>query len=76
MPLYSQQLGIASFYSKKLIGRRTSDKSKYHPDSLTCAHRTFPLGSYLKVRNTNNDSVVIVKITDRGPHSRYRIIDL
>jgi rare lipoprotein A len=72
----SQNQGYASFYSKHLKGRRTSDKSNYHPDSLTCAHLSYPLGAYLKVRNLNNDSIVIVKVTDRGPHSRRRIIDL
>ncbi len=74
--LDAQDIGNASFYGKKLHGRRTSDGSRYHNDSLTCAHRTFAFGTLLKVRNIKNDSVVIVKVTDRGPHVRSRIIDL
>jgi rare lipoprotein A len=72
----AQDIGNASFYGKKFHGRRTSDGSRYHSDSLTCAHRTYAFGTYLKVRNQKNDSVVIVKVTDRGPHIRNRIIDL
>jgi len=74
--LKAQDIGNASFYGKKFHGRRTSDGSRYHKDSLTCAHRTYDFGTYLKVRNQKNDSVVIVKVTDRGPHVRNRIIDL
>lgn len=57
-------------------GRKTSDGGKYNKDSLTCAHRTYPLGTILKVRNPKNNKEVIVKVTDRGPHRRNLIIDL
>lgn len=73
---YAQQHGKASYYSHKLKGHHTSDGGKYHPDSLTCAHRSYPLGTILKVRNPKNDHEVIVKVTDRGPHQRRLIIDL
>ena len=72
----SQQLGNATYYNKKLEGRHTTDGSKYHPDSLTCAHKTYPLGTILKVRNPKNDREVIVKVTDRGPFRRKLMIDL
>ncbi|NDP20285.1 MAG: septal ring lytic transglycosylase RlpA family protein [Paludibacter sp.] len=72
----AQKTGKASFYSSKLQGRHTSDGGKYHPDSLTCAHLTYPFGTLLKVRNPKNDKEVIVKVTDRGPHTRNRLIDL
>ena len=72
----AEQHGKASFYSNKLKGHHTTDGGKYHPDSLTCAHLTYPLGTILKVRNPKNNSEVIVKVTDRGPHSRRLIIDL
>ncbi len=68
--------GRASFYSSSLHGRRTSDGSRYHRDSLTCAHRTLPFGTLLKVRNTANNKEVIVRVTDRGPHVRGRVVDL
>lgn len=73
--LYAQ-VGIASYYSKNLNGRRVSDGSRYHRDSLTCAHRFYPFGTRLKVRNISNGKEVIVKVTDRGPYGRGRIIDL
>lgn len=67
---------MASFYSNRLHGRRMSDGSRYHRDSLTCAHARYPLGSHLKVTNINNGESVVVKVTDRCASSRRRIIDL
>lgn len=72
----AQLVGNATYYSNKLKGHHTSDGGKYHPDSLTCAHLTFPFGTILKVRNPKNDKEVIVKVTDRGPHRRRVMIDL
>ena len=72
----SQQNGNATYYSNKLQGRHTSDGGKYHPDSMTCAHRTYPLGTILKIRNPKNDKEVIVKVTDRGPFQRRLMVDV
>ena len=68
--------GIASYYSANLRGRRTSDGSIYHKDSLTCAHKTLPFGTLLKVTNKKNNKIVVVKVTDRGPFGPGRIVDL
>ena len=65
-----KSVGDATYYSHRLQGRRTSDGSLYHRDSLTCAHRTLPFGTLLKVRNTVNGREVVVKVTDRGPFRR------
>ena len=70
------QTGKASYYSKRATGARTSSGEKLHHDSLTCAHKTHPFGTLLKVTNQNNGRQVIVRVTDRGPHTRGRIIDL
>ena len=70
------QRGIASYYSKRATGRKTSSGERLHHDSLTCAHRTFPFGTLLKVINPANDRTVVVKVNDRGPFGRGRIIDL
>ncbi|MBO4810705.1 MAG: septal ring lytic transglycosylase RlpA family protein [Prevotella sp.] len=70
------QKGIASYYGKRATGRLTSSGERLHHDSLTCAHRTHKFGTLLKVTNPANDSVVIVRVTDRGPFGRGRIIDL
>lgn len=72
----AQQTGNASYYSQKLKGRHTSDGGRYHPDSMTCAHKTLPLGTILKVRNPKNDKEVVVVVTDRGPHQNKLMIDL
>lgn len=76
-PLLAQtQKGKATFYSKRSTGSRTASGERLHHDSLTCAHRTYPFGTLLKVTNLDNNKTVIVKVTDRGPFSRGRIIDL
>lgn len=72
----AQTVGKATYYHNHLHGHRTSDGGKYHKDSLTCAHRTYPFGTYLQVKNPVNGKTVIVKVTDRGPFSRRLIIDL
>jgi rare lipoprotein A len=74
--VFAEQHGKASFYSLRLHGHHTSDGGKYNSDSLTCAHRTYPFGTLLKVSNPKNNKEVIVKVTDRGPHQRRLIIDL
>ena len=78
MPVQAQKtsVGDATYYGNKFHGRRTSDGSRYHRDSLTCAHRTLPFGTLLKVRNTSNGREVVVKVTDRGPFRRGGIVDL
>lgn len=70
------QTGKASYYAKSLTGRRTASGERLHPDSLTCAHRSYPFGTKLKVYNPANGRSVIVRVTDRGPFVRSRIVDL
>jgi rare lipoprotein A len=72
----AQKHVIASYYSHKLEGRHTTDGGIYYPDSMTCAHRTYPFGTLLLVQNPKNDKRVIVKVTDRGPYQRRLSIDL
>lgn len=73
---FAGQIGKASFYSHKLKGKHTSNGGKYHPDSLTCAHRSLPFGTLLRVFNPVNNKEVIVRVTDRGPHRKNVLIDL
>lgn len=70
------QRGIASYYGRGATGRMTSNGERLHHDSLTCAHRTYPFGTRLKVLNPANGLQTIVRVTDRGPFGRGRIIDL
>lgn len=74
--LQKKQRGKATYYSKRATGARTSSGRKLHHDSLTCAHRTYPFGTKLKVTNVSNKKFTIVTVTDRGPYSKGKIIDL
>ena len=73
---FAQKSVKASFYHKKFEGRMTSSGTRYRSDSLTCAHRTLPFGTRVKVTNPENDNFVIVRVTDRGPFIKGREIDL
>ena len=77
-PLYAQtsQKGKASYYNKSFNGRRTASGERLHPDSLTCAHRNYPFGTKLRVYNPANGRSVVVRVIDRGPFVRGRLIDL
>ena len=70
------QHGKASFYSKRATGARSASGQKIHHDSLVCAHRFYPFGTHLKVTNMSNGKSVVVKVIDRGPFGRGRIIDI
>ena len=76
MTATAQQKGKATFYSKRANGARTASGERLHNDSLVCAHRTHPFGTLLKVRNPANGKEVVVRVIDRGPFTRGRIIDL
>jgi len=74
--LQAQERGKASYYAHKFNGLRTSSGVRFNQDSLYCAHKRYPFGTLLKVKNPRNGKSVVVKVVDRGPHSRGRIIDL
>jgi peptidoglycan lytic transglycosylase len=68
--------GLASWYGEEWHGRRTSSGEPYDMDAMTAAHKTLPLGVSVKVRNRRTGREAIVRINDRGPFVRDRIIDL
>lgn len=68
--------GVASFYASKFNGRKTCSGQKFSNDSLTAAHKSLKLGTYVQVKNLKNDSVVVVRINDRLPRNSRRSIDL
>ena len=70
------QKGIASWYGKKFHGRQTANGETYNMYAMTAAHKTLPLGTYVSVENLNNGKKITVRINDRGPFVRGRIIDL
>ena len=72
----SYQNGMASFYSKSLNGSKTSSGERHRSSEMMAAHKSLPFGTKVKVTNLNNGKSVIVRINDRGPFVRGRVIDL
>ncbi len=70
------QQGVASWYGTEFHGKRTSNGERYDMNAMTAAHKTLPLGVYVKVRNIDNGHEAVVRINDRGPFVKGRIIDL
>lgn len=70
------ETGLASWYGAAHHGRRTASGERFDMNALTAAHRTLPLPSYALVRNPANRRELVVRINDRGPYKRGRIIDL
>ncbi|MES2520298.1 MAG: septal ring lytic transglycosylase RlpA family protein [Bacteroidota bacterium] len=68
--------GKASYYAHKFEGKRTSSGQRYRGKVRTAAHRTYPFGTLLEVTNRANGSKTIVRVNDRGPHSRSRLLDV
>ncbi len=68
--------GSASYYSNEFAGRRTASGEAFNPKALTAAHRTARFGSNIRVTHLGNGREVVVRINDRGPWTRGRIIDL
>jgi rare lipoprotein A len=70
------QVGVASWYGKEFHGRPTASGEIYDMYQPTAAHLTAPLGTYALVTNLENGQSIRVRINDRGPHKRHRILDL
>jgi rare lipoprotein A len=68
--------GVASYYADSLDGNPTASGEPYDKNALTAAHRTLAFGTKVKVTNLGNNKSVVVRINDRGPHSKNRIIDV
>lgn len=71
-----QQQGVASWYGKKFHGKLTASREPYDMYSMTAAHKSLPIPSYVEVRNLSNNRRVVVRVNDRGPFVDNRIIDL
>lgn len=75
-PKSGVEVGVASWYGQEFHGRPTSSREVYNMNDMTAAHRTLPFGTHVMVTNLANDRSVVVRINDRGPFVRGRIIDL
>jgi rare lipoprotein A len=70
------QVGTASWYGGKFNGRKTASGERFDMNALTCAHRSLPLGSWIRVTNLLNLKQVFLRVNDRGPVPRSRVLDL
>lgn len=70
------QTGLASWYGSRFHGRLTASGERYNQYAMTAAHKTLPFGSRVRVTNLNTGQAIEVRINDRGPYIRGRIIDL
>lgn len=68
--------GVAAWYGRKFTGRKTASGKRFDPNAMTAAHRSLPFGTRVKVTNLKNQRSVLLTITDRGPTSQDRIIDV
>lgn len=68
--------GMASWYGARHHGKQTASGERFDQHALTAAHRSLPFDSRVRVTNLNNDKSVVVRINDRGPFAKGRIIDL
>jgi rare lipoprotein A len=70
------EMGYASFYHEQFHGRRTANGETFNRHALTAAHKTLPFGTLVRVINLRNERSVIVRVNDRGPLLKNRVIDL
>jgi len=70
------QSGVASYYASAHHGRRTASGERFNMHAMTAAHRSAPFGSRLRVTNLANGRSVVVRVNDRGPFVRGRIVDV
>jgi len=70
------QIGKASWYGRRFQGHKTASGEAFDFNMLTCAHRTLPIGSLLRVTNLSNKRSIMVRVNDRGPIPQNKIVDL
>ncbi len=76
MKVLSTEIGIASYYGEKYHGRRTASGEIFDMYKFSAAHKEHPLGTIARITNLSNGKWVVLKINDRGPFIKGRIIDL
>lgn len=74
--LETRAKGMASWYGKRFHQRRTASGEHFDMNAMTAAHRTLPFGTKVEVTNLKTGKSVVVRINDRGPFSRHRVIDV
>ena len=70
------QIGRASWYGEDFQGQQTASGEDFDMNQMTCAHRSLPLGSLIRVTNLRNHKAIVVRVNDRGPMPQDRVVDL
>ncbi len=70
------ETGIASYYADSLAGRRTASGERYRPEIASCAHRTYPFGTMLRVTAVGSGKSAMCRVNDRGPFAKGRLLDV
>ena len=70
------EIGEASWYGRHFQGHKTATGEPFDMNALTCAHRSLPLGSWIRVTNLRNHKFIFVRVNDRGPVPEDRVVDL
>lgn len=68
--------GEASYYAEFHHGKKTANGERFNMHAMTAAHRTLPLGSKIKVTNLSNGKEVVLRVNDRGPYAKNRVLDV
>jgi len=76
VPAFAGSVGMASYYGREFHGRRCADGTRFNMNAMTAAHRSLPFGTKLSVTNLRNGRSVVVRVSDRGPFVRGRMLDL
>lgn len=76
LPAAYRETGLASYYADTLQGRKTASGERYNRNAFTAAHKTLPFGTRVQVTRLKTRQTITVRINDRGPFVRGRIIDL
>jgi rare lipoprotein A len=76
LSLQAQEIGLAGYYSDEFEGSATAYGERYDKNKLTAAHKTHPLGTYLRVTRLDNKKSVVVRVNDQGPYVSRRIVDV
>jgi rare lipoprotein A len=75
-PTLAGSVGVASYYGKGFHGRRAANGEVFDMHAMTVAHKSLPFGTKLQVTNMSNGKSVVVRVQDRGPYIRGRVLDL
>ena len=75
-PAFAAQCGIASWYGPGFHGKKAASGERFNQDALTAAHKSLPFGTSVKVTDQRTGKSIMVRINDRGPYIKGRIIDL